>query len=742
MSFKNKKIELLAPGGSISSIKAAVNAGADAVYVGGSSFSARAGANNLNDDELIDIINYLHLRGKRIHLAINTLIKDSELKALFSYASKMYESGVDAFIVQDFGVMDFLNKYLPEAEIHTSTQMAVSGLNAAKMLKSRTNIKRVILPREISLDQIRDITQNTDIDIECFAQGALCYSYSGMCLMSSLICERSGNRGRCAQSCRLPYTYNNSRPEYPLSMKELSSLDILPLIILSGVKSLKLEGRMRGAAYVGAITGLYRKYIDRAVKILSDDNNRKNPMNYYYLDKEDRGLSDRIFNRSGSTRSYFIPNIKDNMISLNKSSANFNEELAGNIYQKYRVLKPLKISAKIRLYENSLPSLSLICNINGHSVKAAVNGKDMVERAYNKALSYESIYKQLKKSDDEYLILESLNMDSSGDVFMPLSALNSLRREAYFLLKQEIIKARGFNHSREALDYSYDDIVKNKAVKNSDFISDNFNISVYIQNLNLVKAILEKSFVKRIYVEADELIRLSNDEITILSNKIHEKGVELYLAIPHIVEEGFDLNNLIRFDYLIDGYLVRNLQALALFRDLKKPIVSDYLLYGFNILSVNYLKALGNYTQTLSMELNYAQIKNLLKNEDAECFEMVIYGDVIAMVSKQCLKRTHNNCNGISEITYLNDRKNYRFAAKSNCAYCYNVIYNSKKIFLADLYEKIAKTGVYNFRVDFLDENINEVKKILDNIRLCLSNKSDRKFLNDYSRGHFNRGVI
>ncbi len=424
MGFKNKKIELLAPGGSVASIKAAINAGADAVYVGGSSFSARASANNLNDEELADIIDYLHLRGKRIHLAINTLIKDSEIKSVYSYASKMYEKGIDAFIVQDFGVMDFLNKYLPEAEIHTSTQMAVSGSGATKMLKSHTNIKRVILPREMSLDQISEIAENTDVDIECFAQGALCYSYSGMCLMSSLICERSGNRGRCAQSCRLPYTYNNSRPEYPLSMKELSSLDILPLIISSGVNSLKLEGRMRGYSYVGAVTGLYRKYIDRAVAILSDNNKSKNPMNYYYLDKEDRGLLDRIFNRAGSTKSYFMSDIKDGMISLNNSSANFNEELARDVYNKYSVLKPLKINAKIRLYAGSPASLTLLCNIDLDSIEVSVNGKDIVETAKNMALSYESIYKRIKKSDDEYLVLKSLDIDSSGDVFMPVSSLS------------------------------------------------------------------------------------------------------------------------------------------------------------------------------------------------------------------------------------------------------------------------------------------------------------------------------
>ena len=744
MGFKNKKIELLAPGGSVASIKAAINAGADAVYVGGSSFSARASANNLNDEELADIIDYLHLRGKRIHLAINTLIKDSEIKSVYSYASKMYEKGIDAFIVQDFGVMDFLNKYLPEAEIHTSTQMAVSGSGATKMLKSHTNIKRVILPREMSLDQISEIAENTDVDIECFAQGALCYSYSGMCLMSSLICERSGNRGRCAQSCRLPYTYNNSRPEYPLSMKELSSLDILPLIISSGVSSLKLEGRMRGYSYVGAVTGLYRKYIDRAVAILSDNNKSKNPMNYYYLDKEDRGLLDRIFNRAGSTKSYFMSDIKDGMISLNNSSANFNEELARDVYNKYSVLKPLKINAKIRLYAGSPASLTLLCSIDLDSIEVSVNGKDIVETAKNMALSYESIYKRLKKSDDEYLVLKSLDIDSSGDVFMPVSSLNSLRREAYSLLKREIIKVRGFNHNRKSLACTDHNIPENVATKHikSDIISDDFNISVYIQNLNLLKSVLEKPFVNRVYVEADELISLSDDEIITLSDRVHKKGMEFYLAVPHILEEGFDLNSLTRFDYLTDGYLVRNLQALALFGGEKKPVVTDYLLYGLNRASVNYLKALGADMQTISMELNYGQILNLVKDEGMHGFEMVIYGDVVAMVSKQCVKRTHNKCNRISEIVYLNDRKGYRFAVKSNCTGCYNVIYNSKKIFLADLYEKISKTRIRNFRVDFLDENIDNVKMILDNVWLCLGNKSDRKFLNDYSRGHFNRGII
>jgi len=744
MGFKNKKIELLAPGGSVASIKAAINAGADAVYVGGSSFSARASANNLNDEELADIIDYLHLRGKRIHLAINTLIKDSEIKSVYSYASKMYEKGIDAFIVQDFGVMDFLNKYLPEAEIHTSTQMAVSGSGATKMLKSHTNIKRVILPREMSLDQISEIAENTDVDIECFAQGALCYSYSGMCLMSSLICERSGNRGRCAQSCRLPYTYNNSRPEYPLSMKELSSLDILPLIISSGVSSLKLEGRMRGYSYVGAVTGLYRKYIDRAVAILSDNNKSKNPMNYYYLDKEDRGLLDRIFNRAGSTKSYFMSDIKDGMISLNNSSANFNEELARDVYNKYSVLKPLKINAKIRLYAGSPASLTFLCNIDLDSIEVSVNGKDIVETAKNMALSYESIYKRLKKSDDEYLVLKSLDIDSSGDVFMPVSSLNSLRREAYSLLKREIIKVRGFNHNRKSLACTDHNIPENVATKHikSDIISDDFNISVYIQNLNLLKSVLEKPFVNRVYVEADELISLSDDEIITLSDRVHKKGMEFYLAVPHILEEGFDLNSLTRFDYLTDGYLVRNLQALALFGGEKKPVVTDYLLYGLNRASVNYLKALGADMQTISMELNYGQILNLVKDEGMHGFEMVIYGDVVAMVSKQCVKRTHNKCNRISEIVYLNDRKGYRFAVKSNCTGCYNVIYNSKKIFLADLYEKISKTRIRNFRVDFLDENIDNVKMILDNVWLCLGNKSDRKFLNDYSRGHFNRGII
>lgn len=748
MILKNRGVELLAPGGSVSSIKAAVSSGADAVYVGGNSFSARANANNLTDNELIDILEYLHLRNKKLYLAINTLIKDSELKSLFDYAVKMYENGVDAFIVQDFGAMSFLNKYLPEAEIHLSTQMAISGSEAIRLIKSHTNISRVILPRELSLKQIEDISTNTDVDIECFAQGALCYSYSGVCLMSSLICERSGNRGRCAQSCRLPYTYNGSNVEYPLSMKELSTIDILPLMINAGVSSFKLEGRMRKEAYVGAVTGIYRKYLDRAYKISSDERKKDRYKEFYYIEKEDKGLLDKIFNRSGSTKLYFmskdlIERNKEAMISLNNSSASFNEQLAGEIYHRYKhYLEPLKISATFKLYPYEKPVLILEALINKRTVRVVVSGADIGEAARNHGLNYDSIYKQIKKSDDDFLVLDKLIVDIKEPVFMPISSINALRRDGFKALKAEIIKMNGFNDSRKALAIHNDKAFNYETSSQSKSYA--VSLYVYIQSLKLLDTVLSKNFVKRLYIEADELLRLSIDEIGDIVQRVHDVGKEIYLATPHLLEEGYDRFQLLGLDdACFDGYLVRNIEGLALFMQTKKPIVSDYLIYGFNKAAISYLKELNVQSQSLSVELNYHQIVKLLeKEEDLESFELTVYGAVIAMVSKNCVKRTHGCCDSNSSITVLKDRKGYDFAVKSNCTGCYNVIYNSKRLYLADLNDKLKKTGLCNFRVDFLDEDIKSAENILDSVWLSLNDILKTTLLSDYSRGHFNRGVI
>ena len=275
--FNKTKYEVLAPAGSYECMLAAFNAGADAVYVGGQLFGARAFANNFNQEELIKAIDYAHMHNKKLFLTVNTLLKNQEIdKKLIEYLTPLYEAGLDAVIVQDFGVLSLVKEHFPKMDIHASTQMTVTGEHFAKVLKDY-GVSRIVPARELSLKEIESIYKETGLEIECFVHGALCYSYSGMCLLSSLIGARSGNRGRCAQPCRLPYDvlFDNEtkKEQYPLSPKDLCTLKILPKILKAGVYSLKIEGRMKSAYYVATIIRAYRNMIDACFEgaAVSDD---------------------------------------------------------------------------------------------------------------------------------------------------------------------------------------------------------------------------------------------------------------------------------------------------------------------------------------------------------------------------------------------------------------------------------------------------------------------------------------
>ena len=264
-----QKVELLAPAGDMQCLKAAIHAGADAVYVGGSRFGARAYAHNFDEQELCHAIDYVHFFGKKLYLTLNTLLKDAEILAVPAYVKPFYESGLDGVIVQDFGVVKVLKEHFPDMEIHASTQMTVTGSNAAIQLKEM-GICRIVPARELSLEEIREIYDATGMEIETFIHGAMCYSYSGQCLFSSFLGGRSGNRGRCAGPCRLPYDIldenekkvNSLQEQYPLSLKDLGVLEILPELMEAGIASFKIEGRMKSPEYVAGVTSMYRKYMD------------------------------------------------------------------------------------------------------------------------------------------------------------------------------------------------------------------------------------------------------------------------------------------------------------------------------------------------------------------------------------------------------------------------------------------------------------------------------------------------
>lgn len=302
-------VELLAPAGNLEVLKAVINAGADAVYLGGNQFGARAYAGNFNNEELLEAIDYAHTRGAKVYLTVNTLVKERELDSLYSYLEAPYKEGLDACLVQDLGAFRFIRENFKGLGLHASTQAYVTGAHAAQLFKDM-GAERVVLAREMSLAEIKKINDSVDVDTECFVHGALCYCYSGQCLLSSMIGQRSGNRGRCAQACRLAYNHEFYNSElrakgngreangpYALSPKDMSTIEILPQIIEAGVNSLKIEGRMKGVAYGAGLTEIYRKYLDKALSQDKAD---------YRVAECDKIILSDLFNRGGFTKGYYI----------------------------------------------------------------------------------------------------------------------------------------------------------------------------------------------------------------------------------------------------------------------------------------------------------------------------------------------------------------------------------------------------------------------------------------------------
>ncbi|MBR3231301.1 MAG: U32 family peptidase, partial [Lachnospiraceae bacterium] len=302
------KTELLAPAGSIEGLKAVIAAGADAVYIGGTKFGARAYADNPDEDDLLDAIDYAHLRDVKVYMTVNTLLKDNEIKELPAYLAPYVERGLDAVLVQDFGVLALLSRTFPDLPLHASTQMTITGPFGASLLKEY-GVVRVVPARELSLRELSRIRRESGLEVEAFVHGALCYSYSGMCLFSSMLGGRSGNRGRCAQPCRLPYAIGSGKRKtqgYLLSPKDLCGLDLLPELIDAGVDSLKIEGRMKGPEYAALTAFIYRKYADLYLETGDAG---------FHVEESDRKKLLEMFNRGGFTDGYFARHNGPEMIS-------------------------------------------------------------------------------------------------------------------------------------------------------------------------------------------------------------------------------------------------------------------------------------------------------------------------------------------------------------------------------------------------------------------------------------------
>lgn len=438
--------ELLAPAGSVETMYAAFAAGADAVYIGGSRFGARAYADNAESESLLDAIDYAHLHGKKLYLTVNTLLKEQEMDELYEYLLPFYCQGLDAVIVQDFGVFRRVREWFPDLAIHASTQMIMSGELSAEKLKE-LGATRIVTPRELSLNEIRSIHKSCDLEIESFVHGALCYCYSGQCLFSSIAGGRSGNRGRCAQPCRMAYSVEQNgkvilpqQKGYILSPKDLCTIEILPKLIEAGVYSLKIEGRMKKPEYTAGVVSIYRKYLDCYLA---------NPKAPYRVSEADKKHLLGLFNRKGFTDGYYTRHNGTSMITYTAPDFRAGEDVFLEKIRTDYIGTKLKenIKGTVKIYQGKPAILSVTAAAaceDGHAgemkEKEVTVSAGMVQEAKSRPLTKEAIQKQMEKLGDTDFSWEALTIETDEASFCPVGVLNELRRAGVQSIKDELLK--------------------------------------------------------------------------------------------------------------------------------------------------------------------------------------------------------------------------------------------------------------------------------------------------------------
>lgn len=730
-------IELLAPAGSYEAVEAAFKAGADAVYLGGQKFGARAYAENLDQDQMMQAIDNTHLHGKKLYLTVNTLLKNKEMeRELYDYLLPYYEAGLDAVIVQDLGVLSFIKTHFPDIHIHASTQMTITGPESARLLKE-AGASRVVTARELSLEEIRKIYQETHMEIESFVHGALCYCYSGQCLMSSLFGGRSGNRGRCAQPCRLPYQVyrdgkqlNDARTGYPLSPKDMCTVGILPQILEAGVHSLKIEGRMKKPEYTAGVVAIYRKYLDRYLE------GEKNPV----VSKEDYQILLDIYNRDGFHESYYkqrngremmaLRNEKKSISGEEKKKAR-NEKLFEEIRNKYLSgKKQEKIKGTLSLF----PDCPAILEIEYGSMQVTAQG-EMVQEAASRPLEEDRIRRQMMKTGETEFVFESLNIFMGERIFLPVQQLNELRRQGLELLKKAILQP----FKRQAVSALGEDISEEDEGKLS-------GMSASVVSFQQLKAVMDVSGINRVYVDCGMFpVDSFYDSVLKVIKDGEKRKKECYLMLPHMVRDRELKGRKESFNRLVEnglsGFVVRNMESYGVLKQmgLEKKAILDFNLYTMNDESQKFWKKQGILWNTIPLELNSKE----LRFRDNRNSEIMVYGYIPLMISVQCLQKNLERCNRQCAVLTVKDRYQKEFHAVCNCEFCYNTIYNSLPLSLLGDANQVRSLETGGYRLSFTLENEEETRRIAREFAevYCEGKESKQKFLGETTKGHFSRGV-
>lgn len=748
-----KKVEILAPAGSFDSMKAAVAAGADAVYMGGSRFGARAYAENPDETGMLEAINYVHLHGRQLYMTVNTLVKEDEMDDLYDYLLPYYQAGLDAVIVQDMGVFSYIREHFPDLPVHASTQMTITGPEGAALM-TRMGAVRIVTARELSLEEIRRIYQETGVEIESFVHGALCYCYSGQCLFSSLIGGRSGNRGRCAQTCRLPFdvlrrldennpnenkkqkkengVLNPGDSKYVLSLKDLCTLDILPDILEAGVYSLKIEGRMKSPRYTAGVVRLYRKYVDLYLK-----NGRKG----YRVDPKDRKELLDLFDRGGQTLGYYTEHNGRDMVVCHEKPAfrQENRELyqyLDKTYVEAEVKEPVQGFARVCEGEPLQLTLQYEDPLTGESRMAGGIGA-VVQTAVKQPMSKERIEKQLGKTGNTPYYFENLEVETGGSPFVPVQELNELRRSAFEQLTEEILRPyrREIPENRQSQKTLFENKKGNKTAL--------YHIHVSVEHPAQLKVALSVPEVGAIYLDSAEFGAEQWNEWV---SRCHEADKQCLLVMPHIfrdrAKEYFETHRSRLESAGFDGLVIRAWEELELVREWKIsiPLVMDYDIYTMNHRAEDFVREMApelSMRFTLPVELNSRE----LEARDSRERELLVYGSIPVMVTAQCIRKTVEGCSKCPEYLYLRDRKKKVFPVRNQCRFCCNTIYNSSPLSLLKDKKQIDRLQPEVLRLAFTSESAAQTGEVLDAYVKTFLHQEPVELEGEFTRGHFKRGV-
>lgn len=761
--------EVLAPAGSMEALRAAVYAGADAVYVGGSQFGARAFAENFTTEELLSAIDFVHKYDMKLYMTVNTLLKEKEIKEeLFPYLLPFYEHGLDAVIVQDMGVLRRIREWFPDLDIHASTQMGILSEEGARWVQ-KLGVVRVVPGRELSLREVSRIAAIPNLSVECFVHGALCYCYSGQCFLSSRIGGRSGNRGRCAQPCRLPYQIAGEQEtaSHMLSPKDMCTIELLPELIKAGITSFKIEGRMKKPEYVAAVTSRYRKYTDLALECI--ENGKP-----YKVEKADQMLLMQMYNRGGFSEGYYHQHNGSDMMECLRP--NHHGVFVGTIHMVGRntitfraeqELYPQDV-LEIRLSNSRIELTSPVSAKCGQQITLKANqmrklktgipvfrmkspylirqlmeeiqqnqdieltGKTFFEvgkpaqfslcdkngnqgitvygaevsKALKQPLMKEQLDKALRQTGGSGYRLASLKIEMAPDSFLPMKAIKELRRKALAEYERTLLQK-----------YYRTDLVnqtkEEEVTKITNTCGKKLFLDVSVHNGEQLAVALANNCIRRIFVPVELIEEMP------LGNKNHE----IYAVLPRMfrLETGERLD----FEKLVsraDGVLVNTVDALAwvkkqaLKTEIQIGVVLGDTMYAYNqpavelwkqaLRSAKYLDLTGMIAPS---ELSFSEISKV----QYDFLTVPVYGRRTMMTSAQCIKKTMHRCDHIPSYHLMKDRKGKAFVSESVCRYCYNVLWEEEPLSLTGCGKDVKKLQPDAVKLDFTWELTKEVEAII-----------------------------